>query len=106
MAGWQNSDRRDHLPGNWQALRKAVFRRDGHRCTAADPNTGLRCPEPAEECDHVGKRDDHRLSQLTSLCRWHHGKKTGAQGAKAAHIARAKANKRFRRVEEHPGLRS
>lgn len=104
MAGWQNSDRRDHLPSNWAALREQRFKMDGYRCTAKDPSTDERCPEPAEECDHLGRRDDHRLHMLTSLCTWHHGKKSGHQGAKAMWARKKAHEKKFRRTEEHPGL--
>jgi hypothetical protein len=75
---------------------------DGHRCTARDAYQE-RCAEPAEECDHIGDRDDHRIEMLRSLCKWHHGKKSGAQGAEAAAKARAFHNKKFRRTEAHPG---
>lgn len=104
MSGWQNSDRRDHLPPNWASLRKACFRRDGNRCTAKNAY-GERCPEVAEECDHLGERDDHRLHMLTSLCSWHHGKKSGQQGAAARAKIIRRNKQKFRRTEAHPGLR-
>lgn len=104
MGGWQNSDRRSHLPSNWRALREQRFRMDGYRCTAIDPNTDERCPEPAEECDHIGRRDDHRIHMLRSLCSWHHGQKTGRQGAAASNAARRSHHKKFRRTDDHPGL--
>lgn len=104
MPNWAGSDRRDHLPPNWAALRKACFRRDGHRCTALDPNDGTRCPEPATDCDHLGERTDHRLHMLTSLCSWHHNKKSSEQGGEARAKQRARNHHKFRRSEKHPGL--
>lgn len=103
MTGWQNSDRRQHLPSNWTTLRKQRFRMDGFRCTHRN-DAGQRCPSPAEECDHIGDRTDHRIEMLRSLCRYHHGKKTGAQGAWATHAVRRKNAQKFKRVEAHPGL--
>lgn len=46
----------------WRRLRELTFRRDGHRCTHRDPETGERCSETAAtlaerglalEADHV-----------------------------------------------------
>lgn len=99
---WAGSDRRESLPSNWDRLRKRRFRMDGYRCTATDAY-GNRCTEPAEECDHIGDREDHRIDMLRSLCKWHHGKKSGSQGAAAARKKRQEIDKRFRRVETHPG---
>lgn len=104
MPGWQGSNRREQLPANWSALRRQVFRRDGYRCTATDPATGERCPEPAEECDHIGDNRNHDLANLRSLCAWHHSRRSGRQGAAAAAAIRRRNAKKFRRIEEHPGL--
>lgn len=106
MPNWQGSDRRQHLPSNWAHLRKQVFRRDGHQCTAKNAVTGERCTEPAEECDHLGDRDDHRLEMLTSLCAWHHAQKSGKQGADAWNKKRQEISNRFRRREDHPSSRT
>ena len=76
MPNWEGSDRRSFLPSNWPALRQKRFRLDGYQCTAKDANTGLRCTGPAEECDHIGDREDHRIEMLRSLCSWHHRLKT------------------------------
>lgn len=104
MSGWQSSDRRDRLPSNWSSLRAQTFRRDGFRCTARDAY-GQRCDEPAEECDHVVPGDDHSLHNLTSLCTWHHKKKSSKEGAVAKARAARSKRLRFNRVETHPGLR-
>lgn len=103
MAGWAGSDRRSRLPDNWPRLRNRILKRDGHRCTHTD-DKGVRCPEDATDVDHIIPNDDHSESNLTSLCSWHHGKKSGREGG----AARAKVMKRnrakFTRVERHPGL--
>lgn len=104
MGGWKDSDRRDHLPSNWRKVRAQRFRLDQYQCTARDPNTGDRCPEPAEECDHIGSRDDHRLEMLRSLCTWHHAQKSAREGAKAAYARRKARDLKLRRTEDHPGL--
>lgn len=104
MPNWEGSDRRSLLPPNWAKLRQHRFRIDGYRCTGRDANTGQRCTGPAEECDHIGDREDHRLEMLRSLCGWHHGQKSGAEGARAVAKKRASVAKRFRREEVHPGL--
>ena len=105
MPGWQGSRRRSELPANWEQIRKRVFRRDGYRCTAIDPNTGKRCPEPAEECDHIGSKNDHSDANLRSLCSWHHGQRSGRQGAVASATAKRRKAARFAQPkEDHPGL--
>lgn len=103
VVAWEGSDRREHLPPDWQARRLRRFKMDGYRCTAVNVY-GERCEEPAEECDHIGSRDDHRLEMLRSLCTWHHGKKSARQGNRAAYQRRRKIDERFRRTETHPGL--
>lgn len=102
-SGWQGSDRRSRLPANWPALRKATFRRDGYRCTALDQD-GDRCTERATDCDHIKPGDDHRQANLTSLCGPHHRVKSGREGAAAKAVQWKRNDKKFRRVEEHPGL--
>lgn len=102
--GWETSDRRQHLPANWRAIRERRFKLDGYQCTALDANTDERCTGPAEECDHIGSRDDHSIEMLRSLCKWHHSQKTARQGARAAAARRKKMANRFRREEKHPGL--
>jgi 5-methylcytosine-specific restriction protein A len=99
---WEGSDRRDHLPPDWEKRRQRRFRLDEYRCTWTNVYDE-RCDGPAEECDHIGKRDDHRLSKLRSLCSYHHGQKSGREGAQAANKRRAEIKKRFRREETHPG---
>lgn len=102
MANWKGSTRRVSLPPNWSSLREKCFRRDGYQCTAENANTGERCTSPAEECDHVGDRYDHSLANLASLCSWHHGQKSGKQGADSLHRRRQTNLSRFRRDTVHP----
>lgn len=103
MPGWQGSDRRDRLPPDWEKRRQRVLRRDGYQCTARD-QYDVRCTEPATDVDHKRPGDNHEDWNLTSLCGWHHDKKSSKEGAQAAYKKRAVIRKKFRRVETHPGL--
>lgn len=98
---WNNQGRT--LPSNWSSLRKKVFRRDGDRCTWRNVY-GDRCKAPAEECDHIGRNDDHSMSNLRSLCHHHHSLHTAAQSAASRARRRKEVSKKFRRTEAHPGL--
>lgn len=100
---WEGSDRRQELPPDWDTRRLRIFRRDGYRCTHRDVY-GERCTGPAEECDHIVPGGDHSDENLRSLCSWHHGKKSGAEGARAAYLNRKRHDRKFRRTEVHPGL--
>jgi hypothetical protein len=102
MPGWKGSTRRATLPPNWATvIRPAVLARDGYRCMhIRDDDT--RCPERATDVDHLGDRDDHRLENLAAKCGWHHRRKSGTQGARAANARRLP---RKRPPEPHPGLR-
>lgn len=100
--GWETSNRRKDLPPNWNKVRQERFKVDGYRCTARD-EYGQRCTFAAEECDHIGKRTDHRIEMLRSLCTWHHSKKTAEQGQEAMRKKMNKINQRFRITEKHPG---
>lgn len=104
MPGWQGSDRRERLPADWQSsIRPRILKRDGYRCTARDQD-GTRCEELATDVDHVRRGDIHEDWNLTSLCSWHHDRKSAKEGAAAAARKKAANRKRFRRVETHPGL--
>lgn len=81
-----------------------MLRRDGYRCTVK-LTYGERCPEPATDVDHIVPNDDHSLDNLRAICEWHHDKKSGSEGARAAHFRRRAISKKLRRpVETHPGL--
>lgn len=95
------SPRAQRLPSNWPTLRRDTLARDGHRCTATSATTGQRCKARATDVDHIipdseGGTDDR--SNLTSLCRWHHGQKTASEGG------RAHARKRKKAPARHPGI--
>lgn len=100
---WEGSDRRQELPPDWDKRRAFVFARDGHRCTWRNVY-GDRCDGPAEECDHIRPGNDHSYANLRSLCSYHHGKKSGAEGRQATARRRKEFDRRYRRVETHPGL--
>jgi 5-methylcytosine-specific restriction enzyme A len=102
MPYWLGSDRRARLPADWPYRRARVLRRDGYRCTALSIY-GERCELRATDVDHIKPGDDHRETNLASLCTWHHRRKSGAEGAAAAQRNRTKAQARFRRNETHPG---
>lgn len=103
MPQWAGSDRRERLPSNWAVVRKRVLRRDDNRCTDRNPDTGLRCAEVATDVDHVVPGDDHSMSNLTSLCGWHHSRKSSREGHAALMAKRRAHEKKFRRQEKHPG---
>jgi len=102
MAQWRGSDRREHLPDNWAAIRRRILARDGLQCTWR--YNDARCGELATDVDHIVPGDDHRDSNLRALCDWHHQKKSGSEGGAARAAARRRINQRFRRSEPHPGL--
>lgn len=103
MAGWKNSNRRQRLPADWSKIRQRVFRRDGGRCVIPLED-GTRCPNAATDCDHIIPSGSHDESNLQSLCAYHHGVKSGQEGAAASNFKKAQVAKRFRREERHPGL--
>lgn len=96
---WETSHRRAELPANWQLLRIRVLRRDGYRCQARD-SRGLPCGRPANQVDHIIAGRNDSLDNLQALCRWHHARKSSAEGNAARRRARTTANV----SERHPGL--
>lgn len=100
--GWAGSDRLQRLPPDWAKIRKRILRRDGFRCTHIDD--GVRCAEPATDVDHIRPGDDHRETNLRSLCGPHHQAKSSREGAEALKKKRRQIDQRFRRREAHPGL--
>lgn len=99
MSGWDGSTRRERLPADWPERRLYVLRRDGYRCTALRRDN-TRCPVRATDVDHIRPGDNHDSANLTSLCRWHHARKSAAEGGRAAAARRAP---RRRPPERHPG---
>jgi 5-methylcytosine-specific restriction protein A len=98
---WGSDHKRmSELPSNWDTLRLDVFDRDGWRCTWK-LSDGRRCEiKDGLECDHVGRNDDHSMSNLRTLCGPHHGIRTGIQGAAARRAKKAAAKLP---AEDHPG---
>ena len=96
---WEGSDRRDRLPADWSTRRVRVLRRDGYRCQAKD-SIGVKCEAPANQCDHIVAGDNHDEDNLQALCRWHHDRKSSAEGA----AARRPRPTQRRAPEAHPGM--
>jgi len=96
---WESSDRKARLPSDWSTRRVRVLRRDGYKCQARD-SLGVLCGAPANQADHIEPGDDHSLENLRALCRWHHARKSSAEGA-AARRPRARMQ---REPEAHPGM--
>jgi 5-methylcytosine-specific restriction endonuclease McrA len=96
---WDTSDRKSRLPADWSTRRVRVLRRDGYRCQARD-SLGIMCGDPANQVDHIiaGTNDDY--DNLQSLCRWHHARKSSAEGA----AARKPRPRQRREPEAHPGM--
>jgi 5-methylcytosine-specific restriction endonuclease McrA len=97
---WEASNRKAELPADWQALRMRVLRRDGYRCQARD-SRGILCGYPANQCDHIVPGNDHRVENLQALCRWHHARKSSAEG----NAARRPRARQAREPEPHPAFR-
>jgi 5-methylcytosine-specific restriction protein A len=96
---WDTSDRKSRLPSDWSTRRVRVLRRDSYRCQARD-SLGHLCGEPANQVDHKNPGDDHDLDNLQALCRWHHARKSSAEGA----AARRPRPTMRRDPEPHPGM--
>ena len=111
-SNWSSSDRRSRLPSDWELIRKRVLRRDSPngsdwrlaQCQYEIPGTDDICGMTANQVDHIVPGDDHRDSNLQSLCEMHHRRKSSSEGAAAVKANRRKIAKRYVRTEEHPGL--
>lgn len=93
------SARAERLPSDWQTRRMRVLRRDRYCCQARD-SLGVQCGAPANQVDHVLPNDDHDYDNLQALCRWHHDRKSSAEGA----AARRPKARQSRDPEPHPGF--
>ncbi|GIJ50016.1 hypothetical protein Val02_69020 [Virgisporangium aliadipatigenens] len=100
MTSWEGSTRRERLPDDWTVRRAHTLVRDGYRCTAVLAPHGKRCDQAATDVDHIRPGDDHDEANLTALCKWHHSRKSAAEGGRAAAAVRAP---RHRPPEPHPG---
>lgn len=103
MSSWSTSNRRDRLPSDWSKTRRRILKRDRHECQHRDRDD-LLCGRPATEVDHVKAGDDHRDSNLSSICTWHHARKSSKEGNEANAQRRQEIDSRFRVTEAHPGL--
>ena len=90
MVWAQKSRRKQELPPNWQYLRKQTFIRDNYKCVL--------CGAPATDCDHIGNKHNHEITNLRSLCTQCHRKRTGKQGGSAKRHTRLRKNN----PEQHP----
>lgn len=96
MSGrWANSTRNSELPPDWAKRRADVKRRAGGRCEAEQHEP--ECRGIGHECDHIGDKHDHRLTNLRWLSTPCHKARTQQQ-AKDARVTQA------RPPEQHPGL--
>lgn len=101
---WQStgvSARTQRLPDNWELLRIRVLRRDAYKCQSPhlDGRPG-KCLRPANQVDHIQAGDNHDMSNLQSLCRDHHAKKSSAEGAAARRANGFRSTRRD--AEPHP----
>jgi 5-methylcytosine-specific restriction protein A len=101
--GWETSDRRGRLPGNWDQLRRKVLRDAKHACQVK-LGPGRICGKHATEVDHIRAGDDHSFANLRAICSDCHGRKSSAEGNAARRQRRKEISQRFRRTEQHPGL--
>ncbi|MBN6777423.1 HNH endonuclease [Pseudoclavibacter alba] len=103
MPGWRH-DNRQPLPKGWRATRQRILSRDNYQCTWIE--RGQRCTAKATDVDHIVNRRDggtHDDTNLRSLCRTHHARKSSAEGGRAE---RRRSRYRLARPEEkHPGIR-
>jgi 5-methylcytosine-specific restriction protein A len=104
MPNWEGSSRRRRLPKDWDKIRRRVLNRDQHQCRHIRHDTGKPCREYATEVDHIMAGDDHSDRNLQALCEYHHGQKSGREGAEAKARERRKHDRRLRRTETHPAL--
>lgn len=100
---WSNSTRRERLPADWKTIRRRILKRDGYMCQHELPN-GTLCLDSATDVDHKRRGDDHRDSNLQSLCYLHHARKSAGEGGQAVQAKRRQNAAKFQRVEGHPGL--
>lgn len=86
------------LPADWPERRAYVLRRDRCMCQWLMPS-GHICGQYADQVDHIGSHDYHGYDNLRALCRWHHARRTSAQG----NAARRRLTQRHK-PEPHPGV--
>lgn len=98
---WEGSDRGERLPANWPDIVRQIKARDHGRCRWTLPS-GVRCPRPGTQVDHVQNGDNHAEWNLRLLCEDHHNHKSSKEGLRA----RQQLKRAGRRpAERHPGDR-
>ncbi|GGM39456.1 hypothetical protein GCM10012275_07910 [Longimycelium tulufanense] len=96
MPHWNRSNRKARLPADWPARRAFVLARDLNHCQWIRGDTGTPCGHPATDVDHIRRGDNHGVSNLRALCRYHHARKSSREGG------RAETGDRRRGTEDHP----
>ena len=76
---WYVSDRRDRLPADWEARRRAVRDRARGLCQAT--RHAPDCDGVGTDCDHIVQGDDHGLDNLQWLSHACHKAKTERENA-------------------------
>ncbi len=99
---WAGSDRRERLPDDWGKICRLVRQRAGGRCEKRLPSLN-RCPRPGTDVDHIIAGDDHRLTNLQLLCRFHHNQKSSREGLAARMTKKALGT---RPKPPHPGKKT
>lgn len=97
MAWGNKSGRTVPLPKAWRFIRGNVLKRDNYQCVQIREDTGLPCGARATDVDHIDGPDNHKHSNLQSLCSYHHDQKTASQGGQA-NAAKS------RKDQGHPGI--
>jgi 5-methylcytosine-specific restriction protein A len=99
MSGnWETSNRRTQLPHNWTAITALIKERDSGQCTEF-MRDGTRCPDRGTDVDHIEPGNHHHLDNLRLLCKWHHNKKSSAEGNQNRQYLTERRPK-----EKHPGI--
>jgi len=111
-SNWDKSDRRSRLPPDWDKIRRRILKRDSPnglnwrlaecQWKISDPDDI--CGQKATDVDHIRRGDDHRDSNLQSLCGMHHRRKSSSEGGEGNAVNRRKIDASFRREEDHPGI--
>jgi 5-methylcytosine-specific restriction endonuclease McrA len=99
---WAGSTRKGRLPGDWLTRRAHVLQRDRWLCQWVRVDTGTLCGMYATDVDHIEPNDDHNASNLQSLCRHHHARKSAREGAEATN---ARRERRERKQDEQGSMR-
>lgn len=93
----KESGRTSPLPKAWRFIRGNVLKRDNYQCQWVREDTGLLCLAKATDVDHIDDPDNHKHSNLQSLCGYHHKQKTAQQGG----LANAA---KYKKPKSHPGI--